>query len=347
MSEELPSSDLVVVTGASGFVALHCVVQLLQAGYRVRGTLRDLSREESLRSALGQALKSDPVELLEGLTFCRCDLVEDTGWDEALLGARYLLHVASPVPAEVPRDEQAVIRPAQEGTLRVLQAAHRAGIERVVLTSSIAAIMSSAERTPGRIFDEEDWSDLAQPLPPYQKSKTLAETAAWEYVRQLPPEARLELTVLNPAFVIGPSVSGTKNTSNEIVRKLLDRQVPGVPRLIFPLVDVRDVAQAHVLAMTHPQAPGQRFILSGEELWFADIARVLNEAGHKVPGRVMPNWFVHVYSWFDPIARLILPDLGWEMQMSSDKARTRLGWKARPPEDSIRDTAESILARRR
>jgi dihydroflavonol-4-reductase len=335
------SADVqVTVTGATGFIALHCIAQLLMAGYRVRGTIRHPGRADDVRRALGATPGIDRLEL------CEASLTADAGWRDALAGSRFVLHTASPVPARQPRDEAEVITPARDGTLRVLRAASEAGVRRVVVTSSIAAVLSGHARTADRVFTEQDWSDLAGRMPAYSRGKTLAEQTAWAFVEQQPAERRLELVTVNPSFVLGPSLSGADNASNEIVRKLLAREMPGVPRLMFSLVDVRDVADAHLRAMTVPAAAGRRFILSEGEYWYVEIARLLAEAGHAVPTRIVPDWVVRVLSWFDPAVRLVVDRLGRQSHVSSARARAVLGWSTRDMRETLRDTAHSIAARR-
>ena len=330
----------VTVTGASGFIALHCIDQLLRAGYRVRGTVRRLDRGDAVRRALAGTAG------LDRLTCCAASLTDDAGWDEAVKGSRFVLHTASPLPIRPPRDEAELVEPARDGTLRVLRAAARAGVARVVVTSSMAAVLSGHARTADRVFTEDDWSDLAGTMPAYSRGKTLAEQAAWAYAAQLPPDRRFELVTINPSFVLGPSLSGAANASNEIVRKLLAREVPGVPRLMFSMVDVRDVADAHLRAMTLPAAAGQRFIVSEGEYWYVDIARTLAEAGHAVPTRVVPDWMVRCLSWFDPAIRLVADRLGRESHVSSARARAVLGWTTRDMRETLTDTADSIASRR-
>jgi nucleoside-diphosphate-sugar epimerase len=332
-----PSDCLVVVTGASGFIAMHCIRQLLDHGYRVRGTVRSIDKVAALRRTLGRAASGT-----ERLTFAVADLSGDAGWHEAMRGATYVLHTASPLPLRQPRNEDDLIVPARDGTLRVLDAAVTAGVHRVVQTSSIAAIFSGAPRTPGRVFTEEDWSDLSQSMLPYSRSKTLAERAAWAFVERLPREGRLELTTINPSIVLGPSLGGAANTSNELVRKLVHRELPGVPRLMFGLVDVRDVAAAHLLAMTSAHAPGERFIVSAGDYWYADVVRVLADAGVRVPARVLPDWLVRLVGAVNPTVRHVVPDLGVQRRLSSEKARRVLGWQARSVEETIVETARAM-----
>jgi dihydroflavonol-4-reductase len=327
-----PVQTLVTVTGATGFIALHCIRELLQHGYQVRGTLRDLNQEHELRQALS------PLGAADRLTFVKAELLSNAGWEEALQGARFLMHVASPLPKYRPKDEMELIRPAHEGTLRVLRAALAAGVSRVVMTSSMAAVSSGWPREAGRVFDENDWADLEQPMGPYEKSKTLAERAAWEFAR----ENSLELVCMNPVYVLGPSLRGVENASNEIVGKLLRREVPGVPRLHFGLVDVRDVAKAHLLAMTVDQAAGERFILISDTAFMQEIAEVLAAAGYKVPTLQLPNFVVRMVAWFDPVVRLVVHELDKPFLASSEKAQSLLGWSGRSMREMVLDTARSF-----
>jgi len=244
-----------------------------------------------------------------------------------------------------PRDEAELIIPAREGTLRVLNAAAEAGVRRVVLTSSIAAIVSGHRHDAGSRYSEADWSDLDGKISAYSKSKTLAERAAWEFQAALPPERRFELVTINPAYVIGPNLLGTTNTSNEIVRKLLAREVPGVPRIFFPLVDVRDVALAHVIALQSAAAPGERFLTSACDTWYRDIAHILSQGGHQGPTWEVPNWLLRGVRWFDPTAHWGCDDLGKSYQLQTDKIRRVLGWQPRALRETILDTARDLLER--
>ncbi len=334
------TNTLVTVTGASGFIALHCVRELLQEGYRVRGTLRSLDKEPAVRAALALDEEAD-----SRLSFVVANLLEDDGWPAAVEGARYVLHIASPAPAAPTENEDELIRPAREGTLRVLRAAEAAGVSRVVMTSSVAAVLYNEKGERGEPLDEDDWSNLWDSMRAYEKSKTLAERAAWDFVAALPGESPMELVAMNPSYVLGPSLLGANNASNELVRKLLYREMPGVPRLHVPLVDVRDVATAHVAAMTAPQAAGKRFILSTEEYWYRELAEQLETAGYKVPTRVFPNWIVRIFGRFDPAVALIVPRLGKRRNLSNRQAKALLDWKTRPMRQTIVDTAEDIASR--
>jgi dihydroflavonol-4-reductase len=336
------SEQLVVVTGATGFIALHCVRELLQAGYRVRGTMRSLVKEPGVRKALAV-----DAEAGARLAFVEADLDQDAGWSAAMEGATFVLHVASPLPPGPPKHVDDLVRPARDGTLRVLRAARDAGVRRVVMTSSVAAVSSGHAQYDGRPFTEEDWSNLDGAVPPYETSKTKAERAAWEFMQELGDESSMDLVAVNPSFVLGPSLLGADNTSNEVVAKLIRREVPGCPSLMVPAVDVRDVARAQVLAMTTPDAAGKRFILSGEELWYLDIARMLKEAGYEVTTRKIPSWFVRIVALFDPTVRLAVPMLGKPVRYSTKRARSVLGWSTRPFKETLLDTAADVRARAR
>jgi dihydroflavonol-4-reductase len=333
------SDHLVTVTGATGFIALHCVQQLLQAGYRVRGTLRSLGKDAAVRKALDL-----DEEAGQRLSFVEADLMSDAGWPAAVEGATYVLHVASPLPIAPPKHVDDLVRPAREGTLRVLRASLDAGVRRVVVTSSVAAILYGHDDY-SRTFTEEDWSNLDGKVPPYETSKTKAERAAWEFMEGLPEGSTMELVTVNPSFVLGPSLLGVDNTSNEVVGKLLRKEVPGVPRLRCGIVDVRDVAAAQVLAMTTPEAAGKRFILNGDEAWYAEVAKMLKEADYDVPTRELPNWLLRLVGLFDPAVRLILPIVGKPLRLSSDRARDVLGWSTRPMKETVLDAAADARAR--
>lgn len=331
------SSETVVLTGASGFIGMHLAHVLLGAGYRVRAAVRSEAKAALVRQSLAGTEGLD-----SRLQFHFLDLTSDEGWEAAFSGASYAVHTASPVPNRPPKNRDEVIGPALEGVNRALRFAHQAKLRRLVMTSSVAAIVSGQDRPSGRVFTEQDWSQLTPNSPAYDASKTLGEQAAWEFAEQ----HELELTVLNPAYVLGPSLGGVDNASNEIVRKPLDRELPGVPKLIFPTVDVRDVAEAHLQAMIRPQAAGKRFILCADHPHYIDIVRILKSQGHAVPLRELPTWLVHVASWFDPILRLVTEDLDKDLCYCSARAEEVLGFAPRPLELTLKDTAESILSRR-
>lgn len=332
----------VLVTGGSGFIACHCVLQLLAAGHRVRATLRNMNRENSVRVML----REGGAEADGRLSFCAADLDSNAGWPEAVEGCEYVLHVASPFPATLPKHEDELIVPAREGALRVLRAARDAGVRRVVLTSSFAAIGYGHAQQPA-LLDETMWSDVnGADIAPYAKSKTLAERAAWDFIAA---EGRsLELSVVNPVAVLGPVLGADYSTSILLVQRLMDGAIPGLPKLYFGAVDVRDVADLHLRAMTHPAAKGERFLaVSGSFMSMLDIAKVLKErlgaAAKRVPTRELPNWVIRLASLRDPAVKQILPELGKRKNATSAKAQRVLGWTPRSREESVVATAESLL----
>ena len=336
------ANEQVLVTGGSGFIGAHCILQLLNAGYRVRTTIRSLKREPDVRAML----KQGGLAQTDGqLTFAIADLEKDAGWPEAVDRCDYVLHVASPFPPGMPKNEDELIIPAREGTLRVLRAARDAGVRRVVLTSSFAAIGYGYEHHPAP-FDETDWTDLDGDVPPYQKSKTLAERAAWDFIAR--EGGALELSVVNPVGVFGPALGPDYSTSILIVQRMMDGAIPGVPQLWFGAVDVRDVADLHLRAMTNPAAKGERFLaLAGDFLSMLDVAQILKRrmgaSAKRVPTRQLPNFLVRLAALRDPAVKLILPELGKKKNATNEKARRMLGWSPRTTEESIVATAESLV----
>jgi dihydroflavonol-4-reductase len=330
--------EKVLVTGATGFIAGHAITELLEHGYAVRGTVRDprTAQVAHLRAVAGRTGGD--------LEFTQATLDSEDGWAEAVAGCAHVWHMASPNPPAVPKDPDAeVITPAVQGALRVLRAAAAGGVRRVVMTSSVAAVSEGHERDPHRVHTEADWSDLDDGIQPYPKSKTLAERAAWDLVAG----TDLELVTINPGLVLGPLLRAEKTTSVETVRLLLGRKVPGSPHVGFAIVDARDVARAHRLAMETPAAAGNRYIVAGEHRWMSYIATTLAAAygprGYKIPTRELPYWLLWIAARFDPTVKLSLPMVGRYANYSTAKAETELGWTRRPAEESIVDTAESLL----
>ncbi|MGB1897062.1 MAG: SDR family oxidoreductase [Parvibaculales bacterium] len=327
--------EKVLVTGATGFIGLHCIAQLLQQGYSVTGTVRSPNRIEEVKQAISEQQLST-----ENLSFVEADLTKDEGWDEAVAGCDYVLHVASPFIVGVPKHEDELIIPAVEGTRRVIEAAINEGVKKVVQTSSCAAII---ETHNGKThFTEDDWTDASHPkTPAYYKSKTLAEQKAWELIGT---QSTTKLAVINPAGVFGPTLSDDIGVANAFVLQVIDGKVPGCPKLHLGFVDVRDVAAAHILAMQKPEADGERFIISEREYWFREFSAVLRAAGYeKAPSREMPNWLVKFLGLFDPPTRQMSQMIGKEKITPSDKAKKLLGWKPRPADESLRDTAAQIV----
>lgn len=335
------SRSRVLVTGGSGFIGIHCIVKLLAAGYEVRATLRDSARETDVRAMLRTA----GIEPADRLSFAVAHLEGDAGWAAAAAGCELVLHVASPFPAGRPAHEDELIVPAREGTLRVLRAASDAGAKRVVLTSSFAAIgYGQPPRTVP--FDETDWTVPGAGVSAYAKSKTLAERAAWEFIAG--ESGHLELSVVNPVAVFGPALGPDYSTSIQLVKRMLDGRMPGNPQLYFGVVDVRDVADLHVLAMTQEAARGERFLaVAGDFMSLQDIAQVLKNrmgsAGARIRTRQLPNWALRVGAWFNPLAREILPELGKRKSASNAKARRLLGWQPRSNEEAIVAAARSLV----
>jgi dihydroflavonol-4-reductase len=328
-----------LVTGGSGYLGGWCITELLERGYDVRTTVRDLAREQQVRVSV--ASQVDPGDRL---TVLAAELMSDSGWADAVAGCDYVLHVASPFPPTQPKDPDELITPAREGTLRVLRAALDARVERIVLTSSIAAIRL-AKGAQKRTLDEGDWTDPdADGLTPYVRSKAIAERAAWDLVRERGVEGRL--AVVNPGAIIGPLLGDDPSFSLQVVQRLM-RGMPGVPRLGFNLVDVRDVAALELAAMTSPAAGGERFIAVTEFLWMGEIGKILRErlgpSASKVPTRTIPNLAIRAMSLFDPGIRSVVSGLGKRVELSSEKARSTLGWSPRPIEDTIAETAESLI----
>ncbi|MDP9793281.1 nucleoside-diphosphate-sugar epimerase [Catenuloplanes nepalensis] len=332
----------VLVTGASGFIAGHIIEDLLRHGYAVRGTVRDVTRTEtfahltSLAAALGGHLE-----------FVAADLGSDRGWAEAVAGCTHVLHTASPNPPAVPRDENDVIRPAVDGTLHVLRAAAASGtVRRVVLTSSSLSVSAGRTGPVTRPYTEDDWA-IIENSAPYGKSKALAERAAWRFHAELPADDRFELVAVIPGLVIGPLQRPVVTTSVESVQRLLDRSMPAVPRLSFSYVDVRDVATAHRLAMENPAAPGNRYIVSGPEIWMEEMAVVLaaefGPKGFRVPARRLPYWLMWLVARFDPTIRLALGFVGRTEPLSARKAIEELGWTTRPTAEMLLATGQSLI----
>jgi dihydroflavonol-4-reductase len=327
-------SEHVLLTGASGFIAKHILVRLLAAGHSVRASVRDPSREGELRRLVPDAGSRLGVVTL--------DLMQDDGWAGALDGMTAVLHTASPFPIAQPANEDEVIRPAVDGTLRALRAATAAGVHRVVLTSSIAAIMR-----PGndRVQDESDWADPDQPgMTAYAKSKTLAERAAWDFAATAPG---LKLTVLNPGLVLGPPLDETFGSSVGVVRRFLSGKDPFVPVMGMPLVDVRDVAEAHLRALERPETAGRRYILSADSMWFGEMTRVLKQAypNRRIATRPAPKPLLRLLALFDKEIRSILPEIGHINRVDSSRAHKELGIDFIPAEQALLATAQALVDR--
>ncbi|MGV8841075.1 MAG: NAD-dependent epimerase/dehydratase family protein [Bauldia sp.] len=332
------AAETVLVTGARGFIAKHCIAALLERGYRVRGTLRDSSDEGEVRMAV--ATKADAGDRLG---FAKADLTSDVGWDDVMRGCTAVLHVASPYPINQPRDVNEVVRPAREGTLRVMRAARAAGVKRVVLTSSVAAI--AAGRTDKTRFDESDWSNVAaRDINAYSLSKTLAERAAWDAVAD---GKGPELAVINAGQVFGPPLDANVQTSGEMIGNFLRGKYPLVSKFGLPVVDVRDVVAAHIAALEKPGAAGQRFIVADEFLWFTDIGRILGEAfpayRKRMPRGELPNFVSRLMAPFRPDVAAVKGDLGRLWEVTSEKAKRVLGVTIRPAREAVVTMADALI----
>lgn len=332
----------VLVTGATGFIAGHVIHQLIEAGHEVTGTARSAAKGAALSQTLS-AYAGRPVSI----PIREADLSSDKGWAEAAEGMDYVHHIASPIPATVPKNADELIIPARDGALRALKAARAAGVKRVVMTSSMAACAYGwGDQRPNPIT-EEHWSqdNGAADMTPYIRSKLVAERAAWDYVTA---EGKgLELTTINPALVLGPVMSGDFSASVEILTQLMSGKLPGTPKVGFVVVDVRDVAAAHVAAMTSPAAAGERFLLGDRFMWFSEVAATLAREfpayASKLPSRDIPAWMVHLIALINPPAKQLIPELNRERHISSEKARRVLGWQPRTSEEAVIAGARSLI----
>ena len=338
----MTSSKPVLVTGASGFVALHTIIQLLQQGYSVRATLRSLSREAEVRETISKHVQAnDRLEILPA------DLEQESGWNEAMQNVEYVLHIASPFPLFEPKHEDELIIPAVQGTLRVLRAAHKAGVRRVVQVSSNAAI-SAGHSGENKIFTEADWSDVEKNIGAYSKSKTLAERAAWDFINGAENLNKMELAVINPPLILGPVPNKNVRTSIELVRTMMLGQVPGVGRIKMGAVHVRDVASAIILAMNTPEAAGNRFLVAADKsMWLKDIADLLYDKyaarGYKINRIQFPSFLVRFIALFDKKISRVTESLDWDYELSNEKAKRILKWTPRSAEESILSMAESLI----
>ncbi len=335
------TKPLVLLTGASGFIAKHIAIEALQRGYALRCTVRSLSKAEDVRRAVTQAGAD-----ASGLSFVEADLLSDAGWNEAANGCEFVLHTASPFPIQQPSNPDDVIRPARDGTVRVLDAALKAGVRRVVLTSSTVAVFYSGEGSD-HVYTELDFSDETRiELTPYIKSKTIAEKTAWAFVKSKPNAP--ELAVINPGFVQGPALDADLSTSHELYRLMARGIYPAAPRIRFPVCDVRDVAAAHVEALSNPRAAGERFIVARDDTGLFELgqalARECPDLKSKVPKFQLPDRAVRALALVDKRMRTILPELGLHKRYSNAKVQAVLGLKLRDGETAIRDAIRSLRA---
>ena len=327
----------VLVTGASGFIAKHCIIRLLKEGYIVRGSLRSQNKADAVRAAIATKVSTDD------LSFVTLDLMSDDGWDAAMKGCDFVQHVASPFPGAEPEDENELIIPAREGALRAVKTAAKAGVKRVVLTSSMAAIAYGHDDKPADyIYDEKDWSNTDGKIGAYLKSKTFAEKAAWDFM-ETEAAGDMELSVINPGAVLGPLLDDSFSTSGELVGKLLRGEVPACPDIGFSCIDVRDIADAHFAAMTKPVAAGRRYLCIESYAWMIDISKILYEADYKTPIKKLPNFAVHLLAVFDKTVRMIKGGLGKKENCNNERLRTELGIEPRSLKEMTLSMAETMV----
>jgi nucleoside-diphosphate-sugar epimerase len=338
MRSQLANGDITILaTGIGGFLGGHIARQLLAKGYSVRGSVRDLSHCDRIKEQVCSDVAADGHRI----SFIEADLRSDAGWDAAVAGCSYVIHAASPFPSDLPKDEDELIRPAREGALRVLRAAQRAGVIRVVMTSSIAATNHGSGQAP---YTEDDWTDpTSLRATPYYKSKTLAERAAWAFAS----ETGLDLAVINPGIIFGPLLGPDFGTSVGLIRQMMSGKLKRVPRFGVAVVDVRDAADAHIRAMTHPEAPGQRFIAAGKFFWMRDMAAALANSfpdyASRLPSGEVPNWMVRMMAPFSARSRMIVHELDRDLSVSAAKATRVLGWQPRPEREAICASAQSLI----
>jgi dihydroflavonol-4-reductase len=334
----------VLITGASGYIGKHITLQLLNQGYGVRASVRNLAKSAEVRDAVRPHLL-DSSNLDSRLTFVELDLEKDSGWGVALQGIDVLMHTASPFPLASPKDENDLIRPAVDGTLRALKAAKSSGVKRVILTSSMAAIYGRELSTGVSEYDETMWTDVTHPVGrgAYTKSKTLAEKAAWDYIKSDAPE--IALTTINPVLVLGTPLDKNFGSSISVVERILKGSDPMLPDLKFAIVDVRDVAKMHVDAIKIEETKGERILSSSETKSFVEIAKYLKSIypQSKVKTTQAPTAIIKLLSIFDGTIKTILPQLGKPMKINNAKAKRLMGMNFIPVEVTLRDSADYLI----
>ncbi|MEL6969692.1 MAG: aldehyde reductase [Bacteroidota bacterium] len=333
-------SEKVLLTGVTGFIGSHTAIQLLECGYEVVGTLRSMARAEEIKAVIAEHTKQ-----VDKLSFQEAELLDTESWRRAITpDITYVQHIASPLPRELPKTADELIVPARDGALNVLRAAAQAGVKRVVMTSSMAAISYGTGKKQGT-FNETHWSneDVHADHTFYTRSKTVAEKAAWEFMEQ--DDSGMELSVINPVAVLGPILEKDYGTSADFVKKMMDGSLPMVPKMGFAVVDVRSVADLHIKAMESSQAAGERFLAGGDYYYFSDVAAVLREAypKHKIPRLAMPDFLVKLLSNFDKSIKQVLPEIGAERKTDISKARQVLNWEPINSKEAILATASSLI----
>ena len=330
--------EKVLVTGASGYIALHCIAELLKNEFAVKGSLRNMNRQEEVKNAIQKEITPDNLE------FCKLDLSEDEGWDDAVWDCDYVMHVASPFPLGAPKNENDLIEPAREGTLRALRASKKGGVKRIIITSSQAAI-AYGHKDMQKIFTHDDWTDINGPdVSPYVKSKTIAERAAWDFINSQ-EEKTLEMAVINPGAVLGPSLSSDiEGTSTDLIKKFLTKEIPAVPNIFFNVVDVRDVAKLHVAALKNPNANGKRFpAMSHDAIPMLEYAKILNTNGFpQVTTKTLPDIMVKILALFSSDMKTIKTFLNKKTKLDNSQTKDILSWEPMPIEKTFIDMGRSV-----
>ena len=328
--------EKVLVTGGSGYIALHCISQLLFNGYFVRTSVRNKKKEDEVKNAIVKSVGSD-----DNLEFCILDLMKDNGWDKATQDCDYVLHLASPVFFSKVENDDVLVKPAREGLMRAVKSSSKNNIKRFVMTSSFAAVGYGHSKD---LYTEDHWSDLSKKnLGAYNRSKTEAEMALWNFIDSSDNTSKMEACTINPTVVLGQSLSKDVGMSNTVVKKLLDGSIPFSANISFGVVDVKDVAAMHIEAMKNQNAAGKRFIMSERCIWYKDMANILRENGfHKAPKYVAPNILLRIYSLFDTQVKAVIPTLGLKKMTNSNNAKSILGWSPTNIKTSILETAKQM-----
>jgi nucleoside-diphosphate-sugar epimerase len=330
----------VLVTGASGFIGLHTTLHLLKCGYRVRATVRTEAREKKTRDTLTGYTDTGSLE------FAYADLSKDDGWQEAVHGCTSVIHTAAPYPIENPKEANELILPIRDGTLRVLRASQAEGIHRVVLLSNVGSIFDG-HQGENRTFDESDWTDVGKCLNQYHIAKTLSERAAWDFIQSPENHSKMEMVAINPSAIFGPVLDDHRHTSVEWIRTVMRAEVPGLPRMLVPLVDVRDLVDILTKAMTVPDAAGKRFICDAAEVPYPELAEILHnnfsQRGYHIPTRVLPDILIRLIALFNPKVKAVAGQLNWNFRLSTERVRSVFGWEPRPYQQTIIEMAESLI----
>lgn len=331
----------VLLTGVTGFLGSHTTIQLLEKGYEVTGTLRDISRTDEIRQII-----SNQCSNIDNLHFAEADLMDKNIWEHLTKNKDYVIHIASPFPRELPKYEDDLIIPAKTGTLNILKASAQNGVKRVVLTSSTGAVVYGKEKNRRiGVFNETDWTDTSnkKDSTPYFRSKTIAEKCAWDFIKN--DKSGLELSTICPGAILGPVLEKDFGTSANIVIKTIDGSSPAIPKLGFEIADVRSISDLHIKAMESPKASGERFIGAAGYLTFKEVANILREKypNRKIPKTVLPDFAVRLFSNIDKTVKPILVDLGAERRINNNKAVELLGWKPIPPKEAVLSCAKSII----